>query len=189
MVGNFQTLDSPEDSQLLLIEAGLGILLFHLHNHLPPPHLPWILLHPPWRTAVAAAADTTHSKANFMIIHSTGKQISTQPDFSDPQSSSFEDLKRSVVLALNWVVTWGGVRNRRWREAAPPIHDHHYLQSQLFLPLWLTAIKVNIFDEAWKTLKGIYFSSFERNIFDESSSQPVGEGSKNCGEEREQLPG
>ena len=65
----------PEDSQLLLVEAGLGVLFSHLHNHLPPPYLPWILLHPPWRTAVAAAADTTHSKANFMIIHSTRKQI------------------------------------------------------------------------------------------------------------------
>ena len=33
------------------------------------------------------------------------------------------------------------------------------------------------------------FSSFEGNIFDESSSQPVGEASQNCGDERNQLPG
>ena len=33
------------------------------------------------------------------------------------------------------------------------------------------------------------FSSFEGNIFDESSSQPVGEASQNCGDERDQLPG
>ena len=73
MVGNFQTLDSPEDSQLLLIKAGLGVLLLHLGIHLAGAHLPSFILHPPRRTAVAAAANT-HSKANFTIIYSTCKQ-------------------------------------------------------------------------------------------------------------------
>ena len=60
------TVCSPQDPQLLLVEAGLGVLLIHLGNHLPAAHLLWLLLHPPGRAAVAAATDT-YSKANFTI--------------------------------------------------------------------------------------------------------------------------
>ena len=56
----------PEDPQLLLVKAGLGVHLLHLGDHLAAAHLLRLLLHPPRRAAVAAAADT-HSKDNFTI--------------------------------------------------------------------------------------------------------------------------